>query len=113
VLGKPQVKANTLSPSPHINFFSFSDIHNVFARTGLHVSKYRPRAIVSGFGFSQIIRGPLIRYNAELADHLSPRLVCDWMFLLEPTDVRTAPRYHRGAVAQFRRYMNEKRAGLR
>jgi SAM-dependent methyltransferase len=105
---------DTLAVSPHINFFTYRQIRSVIAAAGLRVRDYRPRTFLCGFGFDQLMRSSsIIHWNAEVANRLPPQLNSAWMFVLEPTDGRHDCIYVRGAVARFRRWLNERRWKVR
>ncbi|MDP2816289.1 MAG: methyltransferase domain-containing protein [Rectinemataceae bacterium] len=109
-----QQTADTLAISPHINFFSYPQITETISNCGLHILKYRPRTLLCGFGFDQIIKSDrLIAWNARIADALPPAFSSDWMFVLEAAKSRKHTPYRRNGYARFRRYLNEKRWNLR
>ncbi|MDH4377717.1 MAG: methyltransferase domain-containing protein [Ramlibacter sp.] len=111
------VTVDTLAISPHINFFSHGEINNLFARQGFRVAGYRPRTLLCGFGFDQLMASQrVILWNSRWVDRLPPPLASAWMFLLSPEDNPTAqlpPPFRRGLYARLRRYLNEKRWHLR
>lgn len=108
-----QQTADTLAISPHINFFSYSQITETIGNGGLDILKYRPRTFLCGFGFDQLIKSDrVVEWNARIADALPPGLSSDWMLLLETAKSRKPAPYHRNGYARFRRYLNEKRWGL-
>jgi len=106
---------DTLAVSPHINFFSWHELHRVLHAAGLRVRRYRSRVFVCGFGFDAIVRGArAVAWNTIVAERLPPRLVSGWMFELEPVaDWIAGDEHIRGALARLRRWLNEKRSGLR
>ncbi len=108
-------RPDTLAVSPHINFFSWSEIQRVIAAAGLNAVCYRARTLLCGFGFDLAIRGaPAVQWNADAADRFPARLVSGWMFVLEPADSGPAAEEHRrGMFSRIRRRLNEQRWGLR
>lgn len=109
-----QQTADTLAISPHINFFSYGQIKGTISNCGLHILKYRPRTLLCGFGFDQLIKNDrLIAWNTKVADALPPAFSSDWMFVMEASQSRNPAPYRRSRYADFRRYLNEKRWNLR
>ena len=53
-----ELAADTLAVSPHINFFSYRKIRNVFKQSGLSVTRYQGRMFLHHFIFSSIINNP-------------------------------------------------------
>lgn len=107
---------DTLAVSPHINFFSWGALQRLVQTAGFRVAQYRPRTLFCGFGFEYAIRSPrALRWNAEAADRVHPRCVSGWMLVLEPAGGPAQPprEHRRGAFAGMRRWLNEKRWGLR
>ena len=83
-----RVRANTLAVSPHINFFTRSDIAVVAAAAGFAVETERSRTLVCGYGFDRFVKGRLAQWNGRLAEVVPAALASGWMFLLrqaEPT----------------------------
>jgi SAM-dependent methyltransferase len=76
-------KANTLADSPHINFFTRSDISAVARAAGFAIEQEQSRTLACGYGFDRLIKGPLTHWNAKLADVLPPVFSSGWMFLLQ------------------------------
>lgn len=108
------VAAGTLAVSPHINFFSYRQIQAVIAAGGFRVLVYRPRTFLCGFVFDQLMQSRrAIDWNARISDRLPPQLASAWMFLLASESSRSGAAYQRGSYARLRRYLNEKRWGLR
>lgn len=104
----------TVAVSPHINFFTFGDLHRLFAFTGLAPVRYRPRTVLCGLGFDQFIsRFGGAGANARAADHLPPFCASDWMFVLEPCAPAGGNPGRAGRRGRLRRYLNERRHGLR
>lgn len=106
---------DTHAVSPHVNFFSWRGIHRSFGDAALRVLRYRPRTLLCGFGFDIAIRGQAaVRWNARVADRLPPQFVSDWMFVLEPVPgAQPGKEIRRSPYARLRRWLNEKRWGLR
>ena len=87
---------------------------NVILDNGFKITSFRSRTIFCGLFFDKIIQGfKLCDWNAEIADKLSPLFASDWMFVLEFTGNKSPLAYQRNLDAQVRRYLNEKRFGLR
>jgi SAM-dependent methyltransferase len=106
-------QVDTLAISPHVNFFSFSELRRLFNTRGLAMVRYRSRTFLCGFGFDQLLRGAgVLRWNARVADHLPPQIVSDWMFVLVPSQAPVEGRFQRGAYARLRRWLNYRRYGL-
>lgn len=115
--GEPAARSadirDTLAASPHINFFSWKQVHALFAYAGFEVRRFQPRTLLCGFGFDHLLRSRrLIAWNAQLADRLPASAASAWMFLLEPGRTAAAPAYHRGPIARWRRRLNERGLGL-
>ena len=106
--------SETLAISPHINFFSHAALIRLILDNGFKITSFRSRTIFCGLFFDKIIQGfKLCDWNAEIADKLSPLFASDWMFVLEFTGNKSPLAYQRNLDAQVRRYLNEKRFGLR
>jgi SAM-dependent methyltransferase len=102
---------NTLSTSPHINFFSFKQVCTLFEGAGLEFVEYRPRTFLCGFIFDQLLRDHrLLNCNAEIADFLPPCLNSDWMFVLEKGQFRRVVAYRQGLFARILKYVSVKRS---
>ncbi len=110
-----QPPPDTYAVSPHVNFFSWRGIHRTIGAAALRVLGYRARTLLCGFGFDMAIRSEAaLRWNARIADRLPPQLASDWMFVLEPASRDLEGKeYRRGPFARLRRWLNEKRWGLR
>lgn len=98
---------NTLSESPHINFFRFRVAKNLLRGAGLEVEEYRGRTFLCGEGLNRFVHSATrSRWNAEVADTLPPQFVSGWMFL-----VRTGPTvpatFRRGWLQRLHRRLNE------
>lgn len=86
VFGPPDLEAaraqaNTFADSPHVNFFSRSDVATVAGAAGFAIERQRSRTLVCGYGFDRVVRGRLAAWNLTLADAL-PSLCSGWMFVL-------------------------------
>lgn len=105
---------DTLAVSPHINFFTFKQIKRLVAKVGLEVIGYRPRTLLCGFGFDQLLRGQrMLAWNARISDSLPPFLSSDWMFALVVGQSLGGTGYRRNTYARIRRRLNEKRLATR
>jgi SAM-dependent methyltransferase len=114
ILGKPKIdstQALTLAISPHINFFSLPAITTLLRDAGFEVARFRSRTVFCGFVIEWLIRGPLIAWNARLADQLPAWCASDWMF--ECVKGAAAPAasstWRRTWWGRFRRYLSERR----
>jgi 2-polyprenyl-3-methyl-5-hydroxy-6-metoxy-1,4-benzoquinol methylase len=76
--------------SQHINFFSWTAVHELIHASGFEVVAFRARTFIAGdyssallrlFGLARIPVGWLIKLNATIADSLPPRLTSGWMFV--------------------------------
>lgn len=105
---------DTLAISPHINFFRYSQVQSLFAETGFQITDFRARTFLCGFGFDHLMRSKsVIAWNSEFADHLPPPLVSAWMFVLRPVPPLSPRPFVRNVYSRLRRYLNERRWGLR
>jgi len=105
-------KQMTLAVSPHINFFSFSGIRTLIARSGFRILRYQPRTVLCGFGLDQmVIWLRLGRWNARIADKLPAHFASDWMFVLAPDAKGDGKAFARGGVSRLRRSLNERAFG--
>ena len=114
MLGKPRIDSNealTLAISPHVNFFSFSAMTSLLHNAGFEVVRFRPRTVFCGFIIEWAIRGPLIAWNARLADYLPAGCASDWMFeCVKASAPKTAiAPWRRTWWGRFRRYLSERR----
>jgi SAM-dependent methyltransferase len=114
ILGKPRIdssQALTLAISPHVNFFSRNVMLGLLRDAGFEVVRFRPRTVFCGFIIDWLVRGPLIEWNAQLADRLPPWCASDWMFECAKASTMPAPRpaYRRTPWGRFRRYLCERR----
>jgi len=99
---------NTLAESPHINFFTYSQVRALFEATGLRIAEYQPRTFLCGFGFDPLVHAAgLARWNARVADSLPAWLASAWMFRLERAAARGAAPEPRGAFTRLRRWLNQ------
>jgi SAM-dependent methyltransferase len=103
-------EALTLAVSPHANFFSFRELHRLFAEAGLAVEHYQPRTVFCGYIIDSLIRAPrLVAANARLADRLPFWCAADWMFTLTVAGPPQPSTWRRGAWARWRKRLNERR----
>lgn len=106
--------ADTLAVSPHINFFGYRQVLSMFKSAGFRVENFQSRTFLCGFGFDHVMRSArIVAWNCKIADRLSPRLASAWMFVLRPTQPIISPPYMRNLYARIRRYLNERRWGVR
>ncbi|WP_456401983.1 class I SAM-dependent methyltransferase [Persephonella sp.] len=79
----------TCSESPHINFFTYCAIKNIFYKANLEVIKYKGRTFACGPIISRLINrfDILIRINSFLGEKLPPQFVSGWMFVLKKSSV--------------------------
>jgi len=78
--------ANTFAVSPHINFFTQSDVEAVAGAAGFAIERRGSRTVLCGYGFDRLIKGPLTEWNAKMADLVPPALSSGWLFLLRQAD---------------------------
>ena len=114
ILGRPKIdstQALTLAISPHINFFSLAAMRTLLRDTGFEVVRFRSRTVFCGFIIEWAIRGPLVAWNAQLADNLPAWCASDWMFECVKASVRpaTTSSWRRTWWGRFRRYLSERR----
>jgi SAM-dependent methyltransferase len=114
LFGKPKIdshEALTLAISPHLNFFSFGAMQRLLRDAGFEVIRYRPRTLFCGFIIEWAIRGPLIAWNARVADRLPAWCASDWMFECVKTPEASAARaaWRPTLWGRFRRYLSERR----
>jgi SAM-dependent methyltransferase len=114
ILGKPTIdesQALTLAISPHINFFSLAAIKTLLRNAGFDVVRFRSRTLLCGFIIEWAIRGPLIAWNARLADRLPAWCASDWMFecVKAPAPPATISPWRRTPWGRFRRTLSERR----
>jgi SAM-dependent methyltransferase len=114
ILGKPRIDASealTLAVSPHINFFSLAAMRTLLREAGFEVLRFRCRTVFCGFIIDWVIRGPLIGWNAALADRLPAGCASDWMFVcVKPQAPPTAvSSWRRNRFDRLRRYLSERR----
>ena len=104
---------DTLANSPHINFFSYNVINELFDNIGMNIVESKPRTFLCGFGFDKIIKSKkLLQWNENISEKLSPYAVSDWMFLLNPVNSRGTYSIKRGVYSKIRRALNIRRAKL-
>lgn len=105
---------DTLAVSPHISFFTWGELARILSAAGLAVEHYRARTVFCGFGFDLLLRGPrAVAWNVRTADRLPRAAVSGWMLVLAPARAGAPYEHARGPVARARRWLNEKRWGLR
>jgi SAM-dependent methyltransferase len=114
MLGKPRIDSNealTLAISPHINFYSLGAMKSLLHNAGFKVVRFRSRTVFCGFIIEWAIRGPLIAWNARLADHLPPWCASDWMFecIKSAAPQGAITPWRRSWWGRFRRYLSERR----
>ena len=104
---------DTLANSPHLNFFSFSEISKLFHDAGLEIIKYEPRTFLCGPYFSRIIELlKLTKWNESFVKYLPKQLASGWMFVLEIKNEPIKSSWKRNSWAKMRRNFNLKRANL-
>jgi SAM-dependent methyltransferase len=110
----PSREKDTLAISPHINFFSYSNLRTFFVRHGFCILEYKGRSLFCGFGFDHVFQVlPCGAWNTRLADALPPPLISGWMFALRRSGAgAVGSAYIRTGYARMRRYLNERRWGL-
>ena len=108
------IGVNTLAVSPHVNFFSYRAIRHLIAASGFDILEYRARTFLCGFLLDRILTGSrFVKWNAAVADCLSPYLISDWMFLLKATRSEAlGVELPFGIYQRLHRYINKKAAGL-
>jgi SAM-dependent methyltransferase len=114
IVGKPKIdstQALTLAISPHINFFSLAAMRTLLRDAGFEVVRFRSRTVFCGFIIEWAIRGPLVAWNAQLADNLPAWCASDWMFECVKASVRpaTTSSWRRTWWGRFRRFLSERR----
>ena len=114
IVGKadlPPSDAITFADSPHINFFSRHAMENLFRVTGLSMLRFRSRTVFCGFIFDWFIHGPLVSWNASIADFLPAWCCSDWMFTCAraPAPATSTSAWRRSACAEIRRRVIERR----
>jgi SAM-dependent methyltransferase len=108
------VTVDTLAISPHINFFTYSSVRSLIAASGFRITQFRSRTFLCGFGFDHLMRSKsVISWNCEIADRLPPQLVSDWLFIVKPSVEMHSQPISRNFYSRIRRYLNERRFGLK
>ena len=108
-----ETQIDTLANSPHLNFFSFSEISKLFHDAGLEIINYEPRTFLCGPHFSRIIELlKLTKWNESFVKYLPKQLASGWMFVLEIKNEPIKSSWKRSAWAKMRRNFNLKRANL-
>lgn len=102
----------TLAESPHVNFFTYSEITNILTRTGFEIERYSPRTFLCGFGFDQMLcSSTLTAWNSKAADVLPPCAISDWMFQVTSSrKIECSMSYERSTFSRFRRRLYEKQS---
>jgi SAM-dependent methyltransferase len=113
LLGKSVPRApadsDTLAISPHVNFFSFGEITGLCNRAGFSVERSMNRCVLCGYILDDLIRGPLLDLNAQLADRFPSWCVSDWMFEMTVARPPAPASWKRRPWARFRKRLNERR----
>jgi 2-polyprenyl-3-methyl-5-hydroxy-6-metoxy-1,4-benzoquinol methylase len=84
VSGRRGQAASTLSPSPHVAFYTYPTLMSGFKCAGLVVENYLP-IVLSHFRAARMLSAYLpwaMRMNVDVTPQLNPRWVDDWGFLL-------------------------------
>jgi SAM-dependent methyltransferase len=102
-------ESDTLAISPHVNFFSFGEIKDLYETAGFTVERSANRCILCGYILDDLIRGPLVDLNARWADRLPTWCVSDWMFELSVARAPALSAWKRKPWARFRKRLNERR----
>ncbi len=79
---------STLSPSPHVAFYTYSTLMSGFKCAGLVVENYLP-IVLSHFRAARMLSEyfpKAMSWNVDLPPQVNPRWVDDWGFLLTRTD---------------------------
>ncbi len=106
----PQTSVDTLAVSPHVNFFTRSELSLLFRRTGLRVVQFSPRTFLCGYLLDGLIKSPRITsWNALIANRLPPWMASDWMYELEAAASMPGVAWQRGAWSRVRRRLNLRR----
>lgn len=70
-----ETPVDTSAVSPHINFFSYTDILKLIESSGFKVLKYTGRTVFCGFVFDTILKSEkIIEINAKLARYSSTKV---------------------------------------
>jgi SAM-dependent methyltransferase len=100
----------TLAVSPHVNFFSLPAMKSLLQEAGFEIRGLRPCTFLCGFLIERAIRGPLIGWNARVADGLPMWCASDWMFDCVKIGMPAASSaWRRTAWGRFRRYLSLRR----
>jgi 2-polyprenyl-3-methyl-5-hydroxy-6-metoxy-1,4-benzoquinol methylase len=105
----PPDEADTFAVSPHLNFFSVTELEELFDSAAFRVIRRRPRTFLCGW---QIDGRVPVEWNARIANRLPFSAAADWMFELAAEGTPRPTRWRRGAWARFRKRLNERRWGL-
>jgi len=105
---------DTMADSPHINFFSYKQIQQLFIDTGFSIIQYEPRTFLCGLIFDQVVeKYHLVDWNQKVTDTLRPHNVSGWMFFLDKKSHSVLPIYKRNNFARLRKYINQNVMGSR
>ncbi len=111
--GGAETTSDTLAVSPHVNFFSQSQLRRLFDEAGLVVAIQANRTLLCGFLLDQLVGALRIApCNARLADRLPVWAVSDWMMVLKPAHAPRESTWVRTYWGSFRRRLNFRRWGI-
>jgi 2-polyprenyl-3-methyl-5-hydroxy-6-metoxy-1,4-benzoquinol methylase len=101
----PLSNADSLAISPHINFFTLSDLYQIILGAGLSLKKIEGKHLTAGPFSDRIIdkSEKLIKLNAYLGEILPLELTAGWMLITEKAKCR---------LARIKYYELKKRANL-
>ena len=114
IFGPPRIdsrEALTLAVSPHVNFFSLAAMRTLLREAGFEIRSFRSRTLFCGFIIEWAIRGPLVAWNARIADYLPAWCASDWMFecVKASASPYTISTWRRTWWGRFRRMLSERR----
>jgi SAM-dependent methyltransferase len=113
IFGAPKVNGEhmlTLAVSPHVNFYSLSAMRTLLQEAGFKICNIQSCTFLCGFLIERAIRGPMINWNARVADRLPKWCTSDWMFDCVKTGAPAASSSWRcSAWGRFRRYLSLRR----
>ena len=86
------LNADTLAISPHINFFTLRDLHQILAEVGLSLKKIEGKHFAAGPFSDRILNKSkkLVELNAKLGKKFPLVLVAGWMLVAENKENRSA-----------------------